>query len=176
MTPESEAFFLAVWPFVLVLLGVVMFVFLRGYRLFAIIYVPDNRMGIISKAFVLSGKNRSLPDGKIIALNGEAGYQADTLAPGLYFWFWPWQYSIEIATFTIVPPGQVGVVESRDGVPIPMGRILGRHVECDRFQNARAFLTGGGHRGPQMDIIPPGTYRISRVPVFVYEAKRKIGM
>ncbi len=152
---------LAWWPFLLVLLGALIFLFMRGYRLFGIVYVRDNRMGIVSKFFVLSGENKSLPDGKIVALSGEAGYQADTLAPGLYFWFWPWQYSIEIAVFTVVPPGKVGVVESRDGVPIPMGRVLGRHVECDGFQNARAFLKGGGHRGPQMDIIPPGTYRIN---------------
>jgi uncharacterized membrane protein YqiK len=152
---------LAWWPFLLVLLGALIFLFMRGYRLFGIVYVRDNRMGIVSKFFVLSGENKSLPDGKIVALSGEAGYQTDTLAPGLYFWFWPWQYSIEIAVFTVVPPGKVGVVESRDGVPIPMGRVLGRHVECDGFQNARAFLKGGGHRGPQMDIIPPGTYRIN---------------
>ncbi len=131
---------LAWWPFLLVLLGALIFLFMRGYRLFGIVYVRDNRMGIVSKFFVLSGENKSLPDGKIVALSGEAGYQADTLAPGLYFWFWPWQYSIEIAVFTVVPPGKVGVVESRDGVPIPMGRVLGRHVECDGFQNARAFL------------------------------------
>jgi uncharacterized membrane protein YqiK len=162
MTLDSEtSALLTWWPLLLVLVAALIFIFMRGYRLFGIVYVPDNRMGIVSKFFVLSGENKSLPDGKIVALNGEAGYQADTLAPGLYFWFWPWQYSIEIAVFTIVPPGQVGVVESRDGVPIPMGRVLGRHVECDGFQNARAFLTGGGRRGPQMDIIPPGTYRIN---------------
>jgi hypothetical protein len=37
----------------------------------------------VNKKFVLFGSNRTLPDGAIIALKGEAGYQADTLAPGL---------------------------------------------------------------------------------------------
>jgi uncharacterized membrane protein YqiK len=39
--------------------------------------------------------------------------------------------------------------------------VLARKVECDSFQNARAFLRGGGERGPQIPIIPPGTYRIN---------------
>jgi hypothetical protein len=46
----------------------------------------------MTKKFVLVGKNRRLPAGRIIALNGEAGYQADTLPPGLHVGMWPWQY------------------------------------------------------------------------------------
>jgi uncharacterized membrane protein YqiK len=129
--------------------------------LFGIVLVADNEIGIVSKYFVLFGRHRRLPDGKIIALNGEAGYQADTLAPGLHWGYWPWQYKIEKKNFFTVPPGKIGVIESRDGAPIPVGRILGQHVDCDSFQDARAFLAGSGQRGPQMDVIPPGTYRIN---------------
>ena len=32
---------------------------------------------------------------------------------------------------------------------------------CSFFQDARAFLLGSGERGPQMKVIPPGTYRIN---------------
>ncbi len=132
-----------------------------GYRLLGIALVPDDGIGIVTKKFVLFGQRRKLPDGKIIALEGEAGFQADTLAPGLYFGFWPWQYAIEVQRFLTVPPMQLGIVEARDGIPIPVGRVLGRHVECDSFQDARAFLSNGGQRGPQLDVIPPGTYRIN---------------
>jgi uncharacterized membrane protein YqiK len=53
------------------------------------------------------------------------------------------------------------VVEACDGRPLPSGRILARPVPCLSFQDARAFLEGGGERGPQIDVIPPGTYRIN---------------
>lgn len=55
----------------------------------------------------------------------------------------------------------MGVVQAKDGAAIPPGRVLGMHVDCDSFQDARAFLTKGGQRGPQLSIIPPGTYRIN---------------
>jgi uncharacterized membrane protein YqiK len=130
-------------------------------RLFGVIVVPDNSIGVSTKKFVLVGRNRRLPDGKIIALNGEAGYQADTLAPGLHMGLWPWQYEIEIVPFLTVPPGKVGCVEACDGKPLTSGRIVARQVDCDSFQDARAFLEHGGERGPQMALIPPGTYRIN---------------
>src|ERR1700680_4104522 len=81
-----------------------------GYRLLGIAMIPDDGIGIVTKKFVLFGSHKTLPDGKIIALAGEAGFQADTLAPGLYFWYWPWQYSIEIVPFLTIPPSPLGIV------------------------------------------------------------------
>jgi len=130
-------------------------------RLFGVVLIPEDKIGIVNKKFVLFGANKTLPDGKIIALNGEAGYQADTLAPGLHWGYWPWQYTIEMNEFTVVPPGMVGVVEARDGGPVMEGRALGKVVACDAFQDAREFLDNGGQRGPQLAIIRPGTYRIN---------------
>lgn len=129
--------------------------------LFGVVIVPDNSMGIVTKKFVLVGAHRQLPDGRIIALNGEAGYQADTLPPGLHVGFWPWQYAVERVPFFTVPPGKIGCVEACDGQPLPAGRIIGRQVDCDSFQDARAFLQNDGQRGPQMQVIPPGTYRLN---------------
>jgi uncharacterized membrane protein YqiK len=140
-------------------------VLLIGYRwvfwLFGIIIVPDDSIGVVTKKFVLFGKYRDLPDGCIIALNGEAGYQADTLPPGLQFGLWPWQYTVELVEFFSIPPNKVGCVESRDGKPQASGKIIAQQVPCNSFQDARAFLENGGERGPQMEIIPPGTYRIN---------------
>ncbi|HEY6922680.1 MAG TPA: SPFH domain-containing protein, partial [Steroidobacteraceae bacterium] len=129
--------------------------------LFGIVIVPDNRIGIVTKKFALLGTHRSLPDGRIIALNGEAGYQADTLPPGLHVGLWPWQYTVESVEFFTVPPGKIGCVEACDGQPLPAGRIIARQIDCDSFQDTRAFLQNNGQRGPQMQIIPPGTYRIN---------------
>ena len=63
--------------------------------LFGVVIVPDNGIGIVTKKFALFGAHRRLPDGRIIALNGEAGYQADTLPPGLHVGLWPWQYTVD---------------------------------------------------------------------------------
>src|SRR5215510_12123629 len=84
-------------------------------RLLGIVIVPDDSIGLVTKKFVLLGSHRELPPGKIIALKGEAGLQADTLAPGLKFGYWPWQYQIEITKFLTVPNGQIALVESCDG-------------------------------------------------------------
>lgn len=129
--------------------------------LFGVIIVPDDSVGIVTKKFVLFGGNRSLPDGRIIALNGEAGFQADALAPGLHIALWPWQFSVDLVKFINVPQSKVGVVEACDGAPLASGHIIAKQVDCDFYQDARAFLQNGGQRGPQMTLIPPGSYRIN---------------
>src|SRR6185295_14481438 len=131
------------------------------FRSFGAVIIPQDSIGVVNKKFVLVGKNRTLPDGCIVALNGEAGIQADTLAPGIHFGFYPWQYEIKIEKFVTIAERKVGVVESRDGKSLSAGRVLGRRVDCDSFQDARKFLGSGGERGPQIAIIPPGTYRIN---------------
>jgi uncharacterized membrane protein YqiK len=154
---------LAHWQWFAAALAVVVLLLLyrQVLRLFGVIMVPDDGIGVVTKKFVLLGKHRRLPDGRIIALNGEAGFQADSLAPGLHLGLWPWQYTVAIVPFLTVPPGKVGCVEACDGKPLPSGRIVAHEVSCDSFQDARAFLTSDGERGPQMAIIPPGTYRIN---------------
>lgn len=156
------------------IIGVLLF--LIGYKytfwLLGIAVIPEDSIGIVNKKFRLFGENKSLPDGKIIALKGEAGFQADTLAPGLYFGYWPWQYSIDRAKFVTVEEGLIGIVEARDGSPLRNGRVLGKKIDCDAFQSARLFLENGGERGPQITIIPPGTYRINTALFSV--AKEKV--
>jgi uncharacterized membrane protein YqiK len=130
-------------------------------RLFGAIVVPEDSLGVVNKKWALFGKNRALPVGAIIALNGEAGLQADTLAPGVHFGLWPWQFKVTLQKFITVDKSMIGVVEARDGKPLSGGRVLARTVECNAFQDARAFLKNGGERGPQISVIPPGTYRIN---------------
>jgi uncharacterized membrane protein YqiK len=140
-------------------------VLLAAYRLIlwllGVVIIPDDSVGVVTKKFVLVGKNRRLPDGRIVALNGEAGFQADTLSPGLHMGLWPWQFSVDRQKFLTIPQGKVGCVEACDGKPLSSGRIVARHIDCDSFQDARAFLANGGERGPQMTVIPSGTYRVN---------------
>jgi len=146
------------WVLVIIILAVC---YKYVLRFFGVIVIPNDVIGIVNKRFVIFGMHRTLPDGSIIALKGEAGYQADTLAPGLHFWLWPWQFNIALREFRTIKEGFIGIVEAKDGRPLKGGRVLARRIECDAFQNARAFLSNGGERGPQITVIPPGTYRIN---------------
>lgn len=130
-------------------------------RVFGIVIIPEDKIGLVTKKFVLFGSNKNLPDGKIIATKGESGFQATTLAPGLYFWKWPWQYEIVLQDFVIIPQGKIGLVLAKDGAPIPTGSILGRFTDCDSFQNAEMFLNNGGMKGRQTSFITAGSYRIN---------------
>ena len=144
---------------IIVITAVVGLIFL--IRFLGIVMIPSDSVGIVTRKFKLRGKSGSLPDGHIIALNGEAGIQADTLAPGLYFWYFSWQYRVEISKFITIPPGRVGVIEARDGKPLTPGHIFAAAIESNSFQDARRFLTNGGERGPQINVLPPSTYRIN---------------
>jgi uncharacterized membrane protein YqiK len=146
---------------VLVALALLGFLMIFLLRFLGIVMIPQDSIGIVTKKFDVRNKGGSLPDGSIIALDGEAGMQADTLAPGLYFWKFSWQYRVDVEEFTTIPPGMVGVVEARDGKPIQLGRVFARNVDSDSFQSARKFLTGTGERGPQVNVMTPGTYRIN---------------
>jgi uncharacterized membrane protein YqiK len=147
------------WIIAIVLICVFYKAILRVF--FGAVIIAKEEIGIVNKRWVVLGKNRTLPGGAIIALNGEAGLQADTLAPGVHFGLWLWQYTIYRAPFTTIDKGHVGIVEARDGHALSGGRVLARAVECNSFQDARAFLAAGGQRGPQISIVPPGTYRIN---------------
>ena len=137
---------------------------------FGMVVIPEDKIGLVTKKFVLFGPNKQLPDGKIIALNGEPGYQADTLAPGLYWGYWIWQYSIDQAALTIIPKGKIGLVTSKDGAQLPVGAILARNVNSDNFQDARAFLTNGGQRGKQVGYLNNGVYRINTYLFELFQA------
>jgi uncharacterized membrane protein YqiK len=147
------------WVLVLILVLILHRVVLRVF--FGTVIVSEDEIGIVNKKWVLFGKFRTLPDGAIVALNGEAGLQADTLAPGIHFGLWAWQYAVSKVPFTTIDKGHIGIVEARDGHPLSGGRVLAKTVECNSFQDARGFLSKGGQRGPQISIIPPGTYRIN---------------
>jgi uncharacterized membrane protein YqiK len=127
---------------------------------FGLVIVPEDKIGLVTKKFVLFGK-QELPEGHIIAIDGEAGFQAQTLPPGVYFWKWIWQYAITFQPFIVIPTGKIGLVMAKDGAELETGRILARKVECDTYQNAEAFLKHGGRKGRQTDIIAPGSYRIN---------------
>ena len=96
-------------------------------------------VGVVEKLWSCKG---SVPEGRIIALNGEAGFQADLLRGGIHFGYWRWQYRIHNVPLVTIPQGKIGYVYARDGEPLPPSQTLGRVVDCNNFQDARAFLVG----------------------------------
>ncbi len=122
-----------------------------------LVIINEREVGVVIKRT----SRKSLPPDRLIALNGEAGYQADTLAPGFHFGYVPWFYSVRKVSVTVIPPGQIGLVVAADGSSIPAERILGRVVDSDDFQDARKFLTNGGEKGRQIGILTAGAYRIN---------------
>ncbi len=118
--------------------------------------IRENESGLVLKKF-----GPALAPGRLIALKGEAGYQARMLPPGWHFIPFRWQYSVVKVPAVVVPPGQIALVVAADGAPIPPERMLGREIPCDNFQDAEAFLRGGGERGRQLGFLTAGTYRIN---------------
>lgn len=148
------------WWVLPVLICIVLYKFILRF-LFGMVIVPQDKIGLVTKKFVLFGEFKELPDGRIIATKGEAGFQAKALAPGIYFGKWVWQYSITMEDFTIIPEGKIGLVLAKDGFEIPTGNILARKVDCDNFQDAEKFLQNKGQKGRQTGYITAGSYRIN---------------
>jgi uncharacterized membrane protein YqiK len=131
-------------------------------------YIANNRVGVVEKLWSLKG---SVPEGGIIALDGEAGFQAEVLRGGLHFGLWRFQYRIHKLPLVSVPQGKIGYVYARDGEALPPSQTLGQIVPCNNFQDARRFLGGEatspehdpvlGQRGRQRAILREGVYAIN---------------
>jgi uncharacterized membrane protein YqiK len=156
----GDAVTLAFW-----LAGLVLLLFLLASSVGAR-YIPNNRVGVVEKMW--SGKG-SVPEGRILALNGEAGYQVELLRGGLHFGYWRWQYKIHKTPLVTVPQGKIGYVYARDGEPLLPSQTIGRVVHCNNFQDALAFygqstrIKAGqpGQRGRQRAILREGVYAIN---------------
>src|SRR3982751_883401 len=95
-----------------------------------------------------------------IKQGGIKGIQLRTLPPGKWA-IHPYLFKVSIAPITVVPPGKVGVITAADGAPLDQGRLHGKAIANHKnFQDAEAFIYNGGQKGPQVEIITPGTYRI----------------
>jgi uncharacterized membrane protein YqiK len=128
-----------------------------GSTCLGFVSIKEMEVGIIKKKF---GTKRLRPN-QLVATNGEAGIQADTLVPGWHFGYFPWQYQVAKVPVVVIPQEQIGLVIARDGRSIPTERILGTEVASENFQDAREFLVNGGEKGRQLGILTTGVYRIN---------------
>lgn len=116
--------------------------------------IPSNRIGIVEKWWSMHGSLKE----RIIALEGEAGYQPEVLRGGIHFRT-PLMYKVHMAPLVTIPQGQMGYIFARDGQPLEPTQTLGRNIpEGNNFQDGRGFLMNGGQKGPQRGIVREGTY------------------
>ncbi|MEP6636611.1 MAG: SPFH domain-containing protein [Acidobacteriota bacterium] len=95
-----------------------------------------------------------------IKRGGVKGIQLRTLPPGLWP-IHPYLFRVSVTKTTVVPHGKVGIVTSADGAQLDAGRLLAKAIPQHRnFQDAEQFIASGGQKGPQVEILTPGTYRI----------------
>lgn len=151
---------------VMIGLAILFVLILFGKSLFGLVVINEKEVGVVVKKF-----GPSLPAGRHVALKGEAGYQAATLAPGWHFGYHPWRFSVKKVPVVRIPQGQIGLVVAADGSPAPANRILGKVVSCDDFQDAPKFLLNGGERGRQLGILTAGVYRINTALFTVITAR-----
>jgi uncharacterized membrane protein YqiK len=121
-------------------------------------YIPHSSVGVIEKYWSNRG---SLREGRIVAANGEAGFQTRLLRGGMHFGLFPWQYKIHRQPLVAVSEGKIGYVYARDGQPLLPIQTLGQVVECNHFQDAQAFLANGGQRGRQRLVLREGVFAIN---------------
>ncbi len=114
--------------------------------------IGPSEVGLVIKSF-----GRKLPDGKLIAENGEAGYQPDLLMPGWRAKLWP-IFRVEKHPWVQIQPGAIGVVIAQVGGSLPSGaKSAIYNDQLGDFSSLRQFLAGGGQRGVQRYVLPPGT-------------------
>jgi uncharacterized membrane protein YqiK len=121
-----------------------------------LVVIHEYESGLVIRRY-----GRSLPPGRIIATEQEAGYQARMLSPGWHFPLWSWKFKVVKVPLVEVAPGEIAVVVAKDGAAIPAERVLGRELDCDNFQDATRFLDDGGEKGRQLAILTAGKYRIN---------------
>lgn len=142
----------------LIVAGVVLLV---GAILSSTAYVGANQVGVVTKTLF----GASLKGGRIIAIDGELGVQAEVISPGWHFGYWPVIYSVRTAELVEINADEVGVIEARDGLPLPEGQLFAPEWDPANFQkmlDAKFFLTDGqGYKGKQASVLTPGKYRIN---------------
>ena len=119
-------------------------------------YIPNDRIGVVEKLWSGSGSVKL----GLLALNGEAGFQPDLRRGGFHF-FTPLQFRVHILPMVSVTQGKIGYVFARDGVDLPAGQTLADNATVSNFLDVRAYLKGGGQKGPQRKILREGTHIIN---------------
>ena len=101
-------------------------------------------------------------DGEAFIKNGgQKGPQVQFLPPGQYM-INPYLFEVEDVEEIVIKKGQLATITATDGQSLDSGRLLGKRIDGhENFSNGEIFLKNGGQKGPQCDILQPGTHRIN---------------
>ena len=143
-------------PLLIILVVLVLLIIAAGS---SIVNIGGDEVGIVEKKF----GGGELPPGRILAVDKENGIQAQILAPGWHFFYWPWQYNIDKVPMVKIEQGKVGLIQAIDGLSLPSNTIYApQWTEPKKMLDAEYFLgQGKGHKGPQLSVLRPGTYRLN---------------
>ena len=118
-------------------------------------YIANNKVGVVEKLWSMKG---SVPEGGIIALHGEAGFQAEVLRGGMHFGLWRWQFRIHRMPLVAIPQGKIGYVYARDGEALLPSQTLGAG-DCLQQLPGRTGISWGrvDRTGQPAGVRPAGT-------------------
>jgi regulator of protease activity HflC (stomatin/prohibitin superfamily) len=135
--------------------------------------IGPTEIGLVVKRFSF----KKLKDANPIAFHGEAGYQADLLMPGVRFKLWP-VFGVKKHPWVQIPAGEIGVVVAQVGNALPIGAKSGIYKTVfGNFSDVRVFIEGGGEKGVQRPVLPPGTLiPIHPVAFLVISARQAYGV
>lgn len=123
----------------------------------SVVVVGGDKIALLERRWF----GKKMQQDQVVALNNEVGIQARMLGPGLHFLI-PFIYKTQKSGLIQIQDGEVGLIESIDGSPVVAGKIFAKVVTGhNSFQDGEAFLKNGGEKGPQIEILPPGKYRIN---------------
>lgn len=144
-------------------------IYLFLFKVLGITTIGSNEVAVVEKWWSTKG---NLEQGKLISLNGEAGFQPDLLRAGIHV-LPRFMFKVHKYPMIVIPQGQIGYIFARDGVSMEKTQLLGKDVECQNFQNTRLFLKNGGQKGPQRAILREGAYAIN-LAQFIVITKDKV--
>ena len=140
------------------------------YVLMSIRRVGPTEVGLVLKRVGI----KKLKEDNTIAFHGEPGYQADLLMPGLRWKAWL-IYGVEKFPWVQVQAGEVGVVISQVGAPLPIGAKSAVYKKSfGNFSNLRSFVAEGGQKGVQRPVFPPGTLAPIHPVAFLVVTKSQV--
>ena len=123
----------------------------------SVVIVGGTQIAVLERRWL----GKSMPEGRVVAMADEVGVQARILGPGLHL-LTPFLYRVGKQPMFAVNTNEIGLVESIDGKPVPPGKIFAGVVPGHNlFQDGESFLNNGGQKGPQIEILPPGLYRLN---------------
>lgn len=115
------------------------------------VYIRNDEYGVVEKKFSFRGSVKS----GFMSLEGAAGFQPELLRGGLHV-LTPGQFRVHRQKMITVQ--SLAYVYARDGKPLPAGQTLAMTPDGVFYEDARGFLSGGGQRGWQRQIVRQGVY------------------